>query len=65
MQSKTHKFTRNIDGKEVFVVIAKIKSVERDDFSECTKISLIDGTHEGVRETVGQVRKIIDDAQRT
>jgi hypothetical protein len=60
--AKTHAFTRNQDDSEVVVVIDKIKTVDHDAFSECTRIIFIDGTHEGVKESVEEVRKVIDDA---
>lgn len=58
--AKSHEFTRNSDDSKVNIVIAHIQSYERDNFSECTSLKLSDGTTEGVKETIEEVKKIVD-----
>jgi len=60
--SKTHEFTNNSSSTPVSVVLDKIVSYERDDFSESTKIKLVGGDVIHVSETVSQVKAAIDNA---
>ncbi len=62
---KTHEFTDNATGKPIAVVIDKIVVFKKDEFSECTSIELIGGTKIGVSETIDQVQKVVEDANRT
>jgi uncharacterized protein YlzI (FlbEa/FlbD family) len=57
---KTHQFTKNASGTPITIVIDKIKTFEFDEFSECTQITLIDGTKYGVSETIEEVTKIVE-----
>ena len=58
--AKTHEFTENASGSPITVVIDKIKSFRRDEFSECTQITFIDGSTLGVSETVEEVTNVIE-----
>lgn len=62
---RTHTFTQNIDGKQIDVVLDKIEGFERDEFSDCTTLKLTSGTKIGVLEPIEEVRKILNDADRT
>lgn len=60
--AKTHRFTENATGTPVSVVVEHITKVERDEFSDCTTITLIGGQEIGVSESVEQVNKAVEGA---
>lgn len=60
MTKKTHLFTRNSSDTPVNIVLDKVRSFERDEFSDCTKIVYIDGDTIGVSETIEEVRAVIE-----
>lgn len=62
--AKTYEFTENASGARISIVIDKIATFKKDEFSECTSIELIDGKKIGVSESVDEVRKVIENAQR-
>lgn len=57
---KTHQFTRNVDGTAVEIVLDKIVTFYRDEFSECTTIKPVNGEKIGVSESVDEVRRIVN-----
>ena len=59
---KTHKFTKNSEGEKITVVLSQIQSFNKDNFSECTRLSLIGGVTIGVSETEEEVRKVLESA---
>ena len=59
---KTHQFTENSAGTPVSIVLGHITKFERDEFSNCTSITLTGGEKIGVSESIEEVTKVIEDA---
>ena len=60
--SKTYTFTENQDQTDIVIVVNQIQTIERDDFSDCTQITLVGGKKIAVSESVSDVTKVVNDA---
>lgn len=60
--AKTHTFSTRSGSRPVTVVLAHVILFERDEFAECTMISLTGGHKIGVSEGVDEVTKVIEAA---
>lgn len=60
--AKTHRFTQNVDGEPIEIVLDKIEAFKVDEFSGCTLLELTSGKTVGVAESIDKVRGIVEDA---
>jgi len=60
--AKTHTFSLKSGGRSVTVALAHVILFERDEFAECTMISLSGGHKIGVPDSVEEVTKVLEEA---
>jgi uncharacterized protein YlzI (FlbEa/FlbD family) len=58
--ARTHEFTKNEDSTKITIVLDKIETIARDEFSDCTSITLKSGRKIGVSETVSEVTRVVN-----